>query len=561
MIGMLLSCGWEPASADHWIDSAGDSWHIEPSFNPVCFIQHFASTLRSRLWISAASHQNGKGMDSGADVSVLRKHLKHLESTNELGPYAMLTTVACDGLWPRQRIHDIGRPIEARCPRCRAANETLAHRFWYCPANKKIDHPSIAKSDYLVSEARSYHAKFPCFWLRGVVPGAWLEDPCVKDEPRLRRFHIEGIHTFVPSSSSKQAVFTDGSGGKYTKDKRLRRCGWGWIVLSHPREGEFLCHQGGFGTLEGWSQTVPRAELRAAIEAVAGTVGPVDIFTDCGMLVRGAARPMSQWCDGANCDLWLELYTAVSNHRGSVDFIKVKAHDDGTLMRQGRQSPFAFFGNCLVDRLASQGAQQHELPEGWAATVGLVDAKARVVQERLLHISLACTEYNELPGKISVSRSSTRGSFPSLNRARKLGHDLQRISKGKCCCTRCRRPVTKHKLAQFLLEGRCDPVELQSRPATVPLGTTVAAGGLAIHPSHNSVRFRQFFWCWTCGAFAQRKPVLLAEPCRGKKLRAAARHVLRRLRRGETPQKQFVWAEPAPGDLAQFPEAPPDLEE
>ena len=55
-------------------------------------------------------------------------------------------------------------------------------------------------------------------------------------------------------------IFTDGSGGKRTMDKRLRRCAWAWVT---PEEGsEKVAQYGARGALGG-GQTVPRAEFRA----------------------------------------------------------------------------------------------------------------------------------------------------------------------------------------------------------------------------------------------------------------------------------------------------------
>ena len=54
-------------------------------------------------------------------------------------------------------------------------------------------------------------------------------------------------------------IYLDGSGGKATRDPRIRSCGWAWIsTQAHISEGEV----GEYGSLAG-NQTVPRAEHRA----------------------------------------------------------------------------------------------------------------------------------------------------------------------------------------------------------------------------------------------------------------------------------------------------------
>eukprot|EP00973_Karenia_brevis_P013001 1764966-Karenia_brevis.AAC.1 len=64
-------------------------------------------------------------------------------------------------------------------------------------------------------------------------------------------------------------MFTDGSGGDYSQDPTLRRCGWSWIVdtassycVSSP-----VAYYGKPGSMDG-RQTVPRAEFIAVTRAL-----------------------------------------------------------------------------------------------------------------------------------------------------------------------------------------------------------------------------------------------------------------------------------------------------
>ena len=69
-------------------------------------------------------------------------------------------------------------------------------------------------------------------------------------------------HIFDTSecTDKKVTVCTEGEGGKRTKDKRLRRCGWAWAV---PKQGSNEDVRYGARGALGGLQTVPRAELRA----------------------------------------------------------------------------------------------------------------------------------------------------------------------------------------------------------------------------------------------------------------------------------------------------------
>ena len=99
----------------------------------------------------------------------------------------------------------------------------------------------------------------PVLFFRGLPPRGWYPELPVADDPFVEDFgslHTMGGH-----------VFTDGSGGAETKDPRSRRCGYGvaWIFS----DGGLLYTLGGrAGILHGKNQSVARAELLAAVEAL-----------------------------------------------------------------------------------------------------------------------------------------------------------------------------------------------------------------------------------------------------------------------------------------------------
>ena len=81
----------------------------------------------------------------------------------------------------------------------------------------------------------------------------------------------------------KVTVFADGSGGKHNKDKRLRRCGWAWVVPVQGFSKEV--RYGARGALGGL-QTVPRAELRAIHHCLSSIkdhahIRELVIYSDC----------------------------------------------------------------------------------------------------------------------------------------------------------------------------------------------------------------------------------------------------------------------------------------
>ena len=173
MIGTLKDQGWEPLAPHVWSGPDGQDWEFHSSAGVAEFVRHFENTVRKRLWAKAAQHVNGKGLEAGADLRVLRKHLRKLEKGEFWGEYGMLSCIACAGLWPRARIAASGKPASPICERCGKAEETLEHRFWYCEHNYTILHPDVINSKRLIKEARRACINCPSFWLRGLTPSTW----------------------------------------------------------------------------------------------------------------------------------------------------------------------------------------------------------------------------------------------------------------------------------------------------------------------------------------------------------------------------------------------------
>ena len=68
---------------------------------------------------------------------------------------------------------------------------------------------------------------------------------------------------------------TDGSGGVYARDHRLRRCGFGFVLMYDLRPVAFVV-----GAMRNQSHTVPRAELTALIVLAKKTLGNLQAFVN-----------------------------------------------------------------------------------------------------------------------------------------------------------------------------------------------------------------------------------------------------------------------------------------
>ncbi len=104
------------------------------------------------------------------------------------------------------------------------------------------------------------------FWLRGLVPSSWAATPAPPfDEAR----HHCGYVSSIPSYATTMWA-TDGSGGHWGRDPRLRRRGWGAAAfgkLEDPMDEPSFCL---CGPLPGF-ELGPR--VRRPDGATGGTVG------------------------------------------------------------------------------------------------------------------------------------------------------------------------------------------------------------------------------------------------------------------------------------------------
>ena len=127
--------------------------------------------------------------------------------------------------------------------------------------------PSLSRIETEKWKATPLHS----MWLRGLIPKkAWPVSPPLWSYP-----WIEGSWE-APKFTGK--VCTDGSGGKYSSDNELRRCGWGAVQLdpgAAAKDWKWVA-----APLAGSQQTVPRAEITSVLVVAENTAGNVEVWTD-----------------------------------------------------------------------------------------------------------------------------------------------------------------------------------------------------------------------------------------------------------------------------------------
>ena len=120
-------------------------------------------------------------------------------------------------VWPMQRRYEHGLVEEPTCQRCKLEPETPYHLVWGCPCNKDLE--CYAATAYLQPRAQKGWEETPAFWIRGLLPRAWLPSPPPTPE---RTYKAVGAYDpatgFVPHPGQTWTVlYGDASGGRGAK--------------------------------------------------------------------------------------------------------------------------------------------------------------------------------------------------------------------------------------------------------------------------------------------------------------------------------------------------------
>ena len=134
-------------------------------------------------------------LTDGIDTNNTFRHLRNINTdTSSSWPYkAALEIVMSAGSWPAARIATISPFHSKTCLRCGSEDETDFYTFWGCVCNDRIQHGYVSDSQYLIEEATKEYIRYPCMWLRGILPVHFTEIPSeyniftFRPKKRLRR--------------------------------------------------------------------------------------------------------------------------------------------------------------------------------------------------------------------------------------------------------------------------------------------------------------------------------------------------------------------------------------
>ena len=134
-----------------------------------------------------------------------------------------------------------------------------------------------------------------------------------------------------------------------------RRAGWAFVVVDDDSP-----IWGARGTCREAYPTVLRSELKALLEILRVTLGPIVIFVDSANVVDGMAAG-EKWCTHSNrdgADLWKSIWQIMDDLLGLVEVKKVKAHLTFSHVMDGRISWEQWVGNGIADLQAKHACAE-----------------------------------------------------------------------------------------------------------------------------------------------------------------------------------------------------------
>ena len=476
-IATLASIGWKPAAPDKWKRGEG-WWVIVPGGSTLEMIAEIREDVQSELWLEASGHWAGGGLEGGVDWATPKRYLRWLYRKGRAQEAGTMKAIIAGGMWPPARKVQAGMATDPTCRRCGADCDDDDHLIWTCCARGPENDQEPKKREKAENKDRrewkaadqKYNA--PCFWNRGMMPKAWTK----LDPPSNSGFHDE-YHNEHHNNEHRQEegqqweggwYFSDGSGGRNTKDPRRRRCGWSIAQLQGHSQSQYErgerteepeIRRAAWGTLPGERQTVPRAELQAVIELLertAETTDKVTLWVDCEYVRSGMQKVKRMAGAGAsNQDQWQKVLELRNERRGLFVVRRVwRSHVTGDDIAAGCISRSHATGNTAADELAKEGAAMHEITPEEDKSIEELDKLNWTVLHR---ITRRYTELFEQTAPPLQPKAKEERLQPPWQRKRaklqRKGHNMVRRGRGNGWrCTGCNRGARGKGLAAWAEE-------------------------------------------------------------------------------------------------------------
>ena len=572
-IAMLMDIHWKPESSTLWVDPSGQQWALNPDSpsDNRDFLTVVFKSMQQQRWQKAAGHNLGGGLDQVPDLHVPRRFLTRLRAKGHHAEAAMALNIMAAGLWTNVRAEEAGYPVGRMCPLCGLHEDTLHNRCWgNCPSVMNAALPEVEATTHLVAWANIAPLSDQAMLLRG-LPAAHRGIPQPSDQMDV---DFVGIFHMLDGKIdvSGHEVFLDESGGEFTSDGRLKRCGWGLALVQCIGElGSEHCKflAGVSGTLPGSFQSTSRACLEAFIFILGHSTGPLVVKPDASYLVDGFHSRRYLTPEGTNADLWHAIGILINNRDQDIQVIKVEAHIKDGRVLEGDICFYDFFGNHMADAMAARGAKMHAVPSAIAQEQMSMDARATLVLKRLVAINMhfvkaaprrsGQTRPDRLPGMNTLFQRLAIASghafpIPVPKSARKCPVRLK--------CQTCLQGSSRKVLKAWLKAGHCpgEGVKAGGHGAEVhkalPL-TAIRVGRVDLHRSHLLQHRLGLWWCAKCGYYttcgaSKSSAKLLRKECRGVAA-DAGKDYLKRIHDGLMPKHGQTWPEPSHTSLSHLP--------
>ena len=500
------------------------------------FLAQVVAAWRTKRFSQA---QSASGAEDGVDWTVARRLLRADKLPARRSSYKMVF----QGL----HLHEgnSGLPF---CQWCGKRN-TPQHLLYDC---KELPGAKSAPKWLL-----DYRAKVPddCLWQRGMLPKRYIQSTA---EHAVFR---DGIFAEEKPPWGRFVYATDASGGRYTKDPRLRHVGWAVIAAIHGPQGLTKV-----GTLSGvlMNSTVSAGESEAIINLLKLVDEEVDVTTDSRVAMKqlqSASFTKTMYLS------WGSVWT--NRHLARATWIRSHTSMDGFVQEFGSHQSWRRTLNDWADSEAGKRANAAQ-PLSRAVKIQYLD---RVVAHVIHHLAqrvqaaLDHTDKDLVKKTIAKRRQQTREqaarSATGPNKKQRMqakadsppeveGHQWE-IKEFKTNFT------MKCKICQLYIES-CKTGEVFERLLRQPcIGfETEVLTWPDLHSSHNMINKGCVWQCSGCGRQARPSSLTLGSNPHSKKLVAPCPARKRASPPGE-PQHLDAHVSKSPGPQGQGEASRPSL--
>ena len=190
---VLKDLRWQAPEIDDWRTATGD--HVRIDFDSPVSVFRVTALLQeaqeAAFWQSASRQKGGRGLENGADLTVVQSFLKTLRDRRE--EYCAAVAVA-QGSLPTQQ-----NGCRDTCPFCGSPTPSLKHMLHECDQLEPSPPAEwLSHLDDCTQQA---------YWMRGVIPAAWTGIPERVSEGLLEHVEVGGLWAETEKAPSFSLVW------------------------------------------------------------------------------------------------------------------------------------------------------------------------------------------------------------------------------------------------------------------------------------------------------------------------------------------------------------------